>query len=52
MNPDTNLRRALSCLLENTLGAPGDSLEDFSVQLFSFNKKITTVIARNKENVE
>src|SRR4026208_702460 len=34
MNPHTDLSRALSCLLENTLGAPVDSLEDLSMQLF------------------
>jgi hypothetical protein len=34
VNSDTNLRRALSRLLENPLATPLYFLEDFSVQLF------------------
>jgi len=37
VNTDTNLRRALSRLLENPLGTPVDFLEYFSVQLFQAN---------------
>jgi hypothetical protein len=33
MNADADLRRALFCLLENSLGTPIDFLEDFPVQL-------------------
>src|SRR6266581_1881724 len=34
VNTDADLRRALYCLFQNSLGAPIDSLEDFLVQLF------------------
>ena len=33
MDADTDLGRALFCLLENPLGTPIDFLEDLSVQL-------------------
>src|SRR2546430_10001182 len=50
MNRDTDLGRALSCLLKNLLGAPVDSLEDLSVHSFQSDQIITTIVARAEDN--